>query len=187
MPRRRASFCFRPARGNGPGAHLSTFQPLNLSTPQLLAQTAAARKAPLLETALRCLQNKRKTRNQPVSHIFRKFLERRARTAVSLLRLRRFGRLHVFRILLFLLACVARIFFVPGSRPFHSGDVENARGPSPLSPAREAATELGLSRIYADYLDACAQRRQRHWQPRSSGGNRFPSGLRWSSLCCANC
>jgi hypothetical protein len=46
-------------------------------------------------------------------------------------------------------------------------------------PASEAASELGLSRsrfyaLYGDYLRACAQRTQRHWQPGSSGGNRFP-------------
>ena len=46
-------------------------------------------------------------------------------------------------------------------------------------PASEAASELSLSRsrfyeIYAAYLRACAQSTQRHWQPGSSGGNRFP-------------
>lgn len=45
-------------------------------------------------------------------------------------------------------------------------------------PAREAASELGLSRsrfywLYTAYLRACAARNQRHWQPRTSGGNRF--------------
>lgn len=44
-----------------------------------------------------------------------------------------------------------------------------------LSPA-EAVTELALSRsrfytLYADYLRACAQRRQRCWVPGCSGGN----------------
>jgi hypothetical protein len=41
----------------------------------------------------------------------------------------------------------------------------------------EAAAELGVSRsrfygLYSDYLRACAQRRQRSWQPQASGGNR---------------
>lgn len=45
-------------------------------------------------------------------------------------------------------------------------------------PASEAAAELGLSRsrfygIYSAYLCACAARAQRHWEPGSSGGNRF--------------
>lgn len=43
--------------------------------------------------------------------------------------------------------------------------------------ATEAAAELGVSRSrfygrYSEYLRACAQRRQRSWQPRASGGNR---------------
>jgi len=42
--------------------------------------------------------------------------------------------------------------------------------------AVDAGAELGLSRsrfyvLYADYLAACAQRRQRQWQPGLSGGN----------------
>jgi hypothetical protein len=45
-----------------------------------------------------------------------------------------------------------------------------------LISAAEAVGELGLSRsrfyvLYADYLRACAERRQRSWQPGSSGGN----------------
>jgi hypothetical protein len=44
--------------------------------------------------------------------------------------------------------------------------------------ASEAICELGIGRsrfyeLYADYLRACAQRVQRHWQPGCSGGNRF--------------
>lgn len=46
--------------------------------------------------------------------------------------------------------------------------------------AADATAELDLSRsrfysLYADYLRACAQRRQRSWQPGSSGGAHHPA------------
>jgi hypothetical protein len=51
----------------------------------------------------------------------------------------------------------------------------------------EAIDELGLSRsrfytLYADYLRACAERRQRSWQAGSSGGNHRPT---WPEEVCA--
>jgi hypothetical protein len=51
-----------------------------------------------------------------------------------------------------------------------------------LISAADAVGELNLSRsrfyaLYADYLRACAERRQRSWQPGHSGGNHHPS---WS-------
>ena len=54
-----------------------------------------------------------------------------------------------------------------------------ARFRNELLSARDAIGELGLSRsrfyvLYADYLRACAQRRQRFWQPGHSGGNHRP-------------
>ena len=56
-----------------------------------------------------------------------------------------------------------------------------------LLSARDAAGELGLSRsrfyvLYADFLRACAQRRQRSWVPGASGGRRHPA---WSAEVCA--
>jgi hypothetical protein len=55
-----------------------------------------------------------------------------------------------------------------------------------LLSATDAKGELQLSRsrfyvLYADYLRACAQRRQRSWAPGSSGGNHHPA---WSQEVC---
>jgi hypothetical protein len=49
-----------------------------------------------------------------------------------------------------------------------------------LLSAADATSELNLSRsrfyaLYADYLRACAERRQRSWQPGHSGGDHHPS------------
>jgi hypothetical protein len=62
-----------------------------------------------------------------------------------------------------------------------------ARFRSGLLSARDATGELGLSRsrfyvLYTDFLRACAQRRQRSWEPGSSGGCRHPA---WSPDVCA--
>lgn len=51
-----------------------------------------------------------------------------------------------------------------------------ARFRSQIISTRDALGELNVSRshfyrLYADYLRACAERRQRSWQPGSSGGN----------------
>lgn len=56
-----------------------------------------------------------------------------------------------------------------------------------LLSARDAAGELGLGRsrfyvLYADFLRACAGRRQRSWVPGASGGSRHPA---WSDEVCA--
>lgn len=55
-----------------------------------------------------------------------------------------------------------------------------------LLSATDAIGELNLSRsrfyvLYADFLRACAQRRQRSWEPGSSGGNHHPA---WSHEVC---
>jgi hypothetical protein len=49
-----------------------------------------------------------------------------------------------------------------------------------LLSATDATRELNLSRsrfyaLYTDYLRACAERRQRSWQPGHSGGNHHPN------------
>jgi hypothetical protein len=54
-----------------------------------------------------------------------------------------------------------------------------ARFRAELLSAADAMSELDLSRsrfyaLYADYLRACAQHRQRSWRPSSSGGNHHP-------------
>jgi len=56
-----------------------------------------------------------------------------------------------------------------------------------LLSAADATGELHLSRsrfyvLYADFLRACAQRRQRSWEPGASGGNHHPA---WSAEVCA--
>ena len=55
-----------------------------------------------------------------------------------------------------------------------------------LLSAADATGELQLSRsrfyvLYADFLRACAQRRQRSWEPGASGGNHHPA---WSHEVC---
>src|SRR5205823_6880682 len=61
-----------------------------------------------------------------------------------------------------------------------------ARFRQELLSTTDAISELGLSRsrfyvLYADYLRACAQRRQRSWTPGHSGGNHHPA---WSAEVC---